>query len=203
MLPLQRILLDSKPVTGNGVKEEDYALTVGHLLHEDRVKARERALSDLYALAWGQGDPFRLQLDDPVLVHSRADGGDDLLPHFMRLETEADDAGDTVCVFDRFQFVAVEPDEKVGGEERARLEEATVALRFPADFREKDIVAGAGQSLVDSCFIEGFRLDQVPLRVQAQPSRGHRHVGHPHALGMHVSLEWGVRRITCKTYQNR
>jgi hypothetical protein len=34
---------------------------------------------------------------------------------------------------------------------------------------------------VDPRFIERFRLYQVPLRVQAQPSRGHRHVGHPRA----------------------
>src|SRR5512141_1656326 len=169
-LSFQRIFFDSKFITGDGVEEQDHALAVGHLLNEDRVETGERALPYFYALARCQGDLFRLQLDEPLLVHPLADGGDDLLIHFMRLEAEADDAGDAVGVFNRFQLVAVEPDEEVGGKEGACLEEAAVAFRFPADFREEDVVSGAGQALVDPYLIERFRLDQVPLRVQVQPS---------------------------------
>src|SRR5512140_1465795 len=202
-LPFQRIFLYRELVTGDGVEEQDHALAVGHLFHEDRVEAREGAFPDLYALARGQGDLFRLQLDDPLLVHPRADGGDDLLIHFVGFHAETDDAGDAVGVFDRFQLVAVEPDEEIGREEGTHLEEAPMALRFPADFREENFVAGAGQARVNPGLIERFRLDQVPLRVQAQPSRGHRHVRHPHANGMHVSLEWGVRRIMREPYQTR
>src|SRR5512140_137976 len=190
-LPFQRIFLYRELVTGDGIEEQDHALTVGHLFHEDRVEARKGAFPDLYALARGQGDPFRLQLDDPLLVHPRADGGDDLLIHFVGFQAETDDAGDAVGIFDRLQLVAVEPDEEVGRKEGARLEEAPVTLRFPADFREENFVAGTGQALVDPCFIERFRLYQEPLRIQAQPSRGHRHLGHPHALGMHVSCGMG------------
>src|SRR3970040_346921 len=200
-LSLQRSALNRELVTGDGVEEQDHALAVGHLLHEDGVEAGEGALPDLYALARGQGDPFRLQLDDPLLVHPRADGGDDLLVHFVGRQAEADDAGYAVGVLDRFQLVAVEADEEVGRKKRANLEEAPVAPRLPADFREEDFVAGAGQALVNPYFIQCFRLDQEPLRVQAQSSRGHLLVGDPHALWVHVSLERCVRRIIRVYYQ--
>ena len=113
----------------------------------------------------------------------------------MWLQTEADHPGDAVGILDGFELVAVESDEEVGREEGALLELAAVAAGFLFDFREEDFVPGAGQAGVDPRFIERFRLDQVPLRVQALASCGNRHRGDPNARGMRVLLEWGVRRI--------
>src|SRR5512141_2970438 len=37
-LPFQRIFLYREFVTGDGIEEEDHALAVGHVFHEDRVE---------------------------------------------------------------------------------------------------------------------------------------------------------------------
>jgi len=93
------------------------SVRVWHLLTKMASRpAKGPSRSD--ALARGQEDLFRSSLTIPSSFIPRADGGDDLLVHFVGLQGPKQMTRATPCVvLDRFQFVAVEADEEVGREE--------------------------------------------------------------------------------------